>query len=187
MKSVIAVLAGIALLVLTGCSDDNNGIGPNPKWTWNRHTIAPSAPLEWDHLAASYDGQTVYAAGFETYMYVSRNGGDTWSTHAPGGEWSCLAVSRDGQNAIGGFMNTHLYQSKDFGSTWEVVPIEGSDNLWASAASSADGSRLIAGVYRGDIYLSSDGGTSWTSHDPHRRHAGGRPDMVNGHLLRGRT
>jgi hypothetical protein len=120
-------------------------------------------------------------------IYVSADGGVTWTNVGANNYWQGVASSADGRKlsavssivvtrflAGGGeptvFGDGGVYVSTNSGATWKLsnAPL----NTWSCIASSADGSKLIAAAtkdqgggpgFSGDglIYSSTDSGESW--------------------------
>src|SRR5262245_21950824 len=79
-------------------------------------TLAP--PLNWQCLAASGDGRTLFAGEDGGLIYSSTNSGGTWtSTSAPVNMWYSLACSVDGSVIIASSV-LQVYVSTNSGSGW---------------------------------------------------------------------
>jgi photosystem II stability/assembly factor-like uncharacterized protein len=122
-------------------------------------------------LACSADGMTV--AGIDPngiLLWMSLDGGLTWTVRSPERQWKAVASSADGTRWIAAADNGlagPLYLSTDSGTTWQEVP-PGPFDRWAAVASSADGSRLVAAARQGDfvgqvgsVWMSMDAGATW--------------------------
>jgi hypothetical protein len=152
-------------------------VSTNTGATWIT-TTAPTTP--WTAVACSADGTKIVAAGFNSPVFASTNGGASWTprslTFGGGGYGPSIACSTDGMRLIAASGNSGdpLYISSDFGMTW--TPASALYNSgWEAVASSADGTTLMAAGGHSDISsildepmesaicLSSDGGMTWTT------------------------
>jgi photosystem II stability/assembly factor-like uncharacterized protein len=116
--------------------------------------------LDWLH---------VYAVTDDGYVYLSQDGGVTWTaklTSAVNELWDIEAISygsRAGSVWVVGDSNT-IYFSEDYGEGWSAItgPTAGAgDNLLALALC-PDGT-VIIGNDAGEVYGSYDDGLSWTT------------------------
>jgi photosystem II stability/assembly factor-like uncharacterized protein len=139
----------------------------------------------WISLAMSRDGNRILAGtcvkqvlgGFLSYddLYISSDGGVTWTPHKIGGSrsWVSVAISGDGEHmaAVGDrWFGGSIFTSSDGGSSWVEQKSAGS-RLWSSITESEDGSRLAA-CSMSELYFSNDGGSTWNK----------QPDLESGHF-----
>ncbi len=123
------------------------------------------ATLSWNGTGMSGDGKyrTVIAANAP--VYVSADGGKTWTPAKIDGSASCVDVSYYGTDQIVGTSDGKLYGSHDYGQTWEEydLPLPGGSSRirWSSTAISDDGQLIMATDATGYIWQSYDWGDSW--------------------------
>jgi hypothetical protein len=88
-------------------------------------------------------------------IYLSKDGGNTWSEDVPAGytgeEWRISSLSDDGNTMLIGYGNNttegRLFLSNNMGSSWtETQPAGNIDRLWYAGVLSADGYTLLAGA-----------------------------------------
>ena len=142
--------------------------------TWNAMQVSPPPGAAWlvDAIHCSADGQEVVVATATT-LYLSSNGGSTWTVKAnPGGASSIFraALSRNGSNLcflgyVGG--TTKWVFSSDFGETWTIANygMTGS-NLNSLRYSVADSNLVVAAFgYKNTndgLWLSFNNASTWT-------------------------
>jgi hypothetical protein len=123
--------------------------------TWSL-TGAPTTNY-WLSLAASADGNTLYAAAWydmqndRVCIFASTNSGTTWYAAGPlKAPWYSIAGSDDGTKLVAGTYPGYLYISTDSGSDWVATRAPSAN--WSAVASSSDGTQLVAAQYPGGIY-----------------------------------
>ncbi len=119
----------------------------------------------WSGLAASADGQRLYGAVHNDYIYTSADGGATWSKLEASGlrGWRSVACSSDGVRVIAGVAKSgfgKLYRSDDSGASWTELTNAG-DSGWWRVSSSADGTKLLASN-DAQVKVSVNSGTTWS-------------------------
>ena len=137
----------------------------------------------WDSVAVSEDGQKIAASSYiynsssqqyeNCYIYISEDGGSTWSQKDPagsaGGKYlSAVAIDADGAKMVASANNDYVYTSSDSGTIWTKREPAGAGvtKPWLQVSISADGSKMAAcSDETGYIYMSSDGGATWTTCD----------------------
>jgi hypothetical protein len=116
-----------------------------------------------------------YQAG--GYIYISIDGGATWTQKGSAQVWSAVASTADGSKLVAAVDGVpgDIYTSSDGGNSWTANSVDLSNNhSWSSVAISDNGNILFATDYRiadalhsppttGYIYSSTDGGTTWSS------------------------
>ncbi|HRN96149.1 MAG TPA: LysM peptidoglycan-binding domain-containing protein, partial [Candidatus Levybacteria bacterium] len=121
----------------------------------------------------SSDGQTILVGTFdEGTLYLSTDGGDTWSvtngthTHIV---WGTSAMSDNGQimiAAVGSFGQGPVYLSTDSGSSWtRVLPDDTTNHDWKWLAMSDNGATIVIAGNSG-VFYSKDTGSTWSQTDP---------------------
>lgn len=126
----------------------------------------------WRSVASSADGERLVASASllagdssSRCVYISTNGGSTWSSNNPYGGY--IALSADGTKLFDstGYPSNAFYFSTNFGGTWRdgSVPVSSVAN-WYAVASSADGTKLA--VTASDlpaVFTSTNAGMDWQS------------------------
>lgn len=120
----------------------------------------------WGRIAVSADGKKVAAAPEWGPIYLSVDGGTTWSTNngSPSNYWGGIACSADGTKLVASGLsltNTALiYTSQDSGQTWTQTSAPDGP-YYVSIACSADGTKMVAVAELGAVYTSQDSGSNW--------------------------
>ncbi len=113
----------------------------------------------WTGLAVSANGMTMAALGLEqwgAYIYVSIDGGVSWTARRGLDGWSDIACSADGRKIIASDYLGQLHLSSDAGLSWAARE---SNRAWTKVGSSADGTILYAAAE--GFYRSLDSGLTW--------------------------
>ena len=127
---------------------------------WNQITAAGSR--DWNTLATTRSGNTIFAAVTNGYIYESIDSGSNWVVaFEQAKNWSDIAISGDGSKIIATTFGQGVYASIDGGSTW-VQKSFGTEN-WSSVTISNDGSKVVAVQSGGYILTSTDLGFTWTA------------------------
>lgn len=119
-------------------------------------------------VACSADGMTAVACRWLSSVYVTSDGGATWTERTiPGASGIQNAdCSSDGTKIVAADrVSGFIYTSTDSGATWSQRAFSAD---WSDVTSSADGTKLAATVSGGQIYTSSDSGATWTARDSAR-------------------
>ena len=176
--SVVAgVISAIGVVMLQSAAPVSAG-------TWGAVTVSGlTASQQIVDVDVSDDGQVVAIVGQYNYVYVSRNGGSTWSKPASVNpstrDWIGVDVSPDGTKivaAYNGYLSPSagdggVWVSTDSGVTWtDKSPTDGLATYFrlSDVAMSNDGQTLMAcgDVYNsgntGYIWVSTNGGASWS-------------------------
>jgi hypothetical protein len=131
--------------------------------TWTQ-TSAPNIP--WFSVVCSADGTTLVAAaaGF-SQIYVSKDGGEAWTTGSPAAAWTAVVSSADGYRVVATTTDGAVYTLPYLGP-WRMA--DANPNEWNSVAYSADGTKAVAvssySYYSGGeglIYTSTNSGATW--------------------------
>jgi hypothetical protein len=123
--------------------------------TWKER----SGPGEqtWGAVAISGNGQTMLAGAKNGVLWISRNGGDSWTQGLADAsrKWNSVAMSKDGKVMAAGTEEAFgpaptytpipgkMWTSNDFGVTWVERTSAGVGN-WADICFSADAQRIFA-------------------------------------------
>lgn len=109
-------------------------------------------------LGASSDGATLIA-GTGNGLFVSRNGGASWSAPQPNGTWGAAAASANGSVLVAGLISGAggLNVSTDGGASWTQRAAQS----WQSVAVSGDGTTIIGAVGYG-VLVSYNGGANFS-------------------------
>jgi photosystem II stability/assembly factor-like uncharacterized protein len=125
--------------------------------TWEEARPAGLPDLDVHGFAAAPDGR-LYAAVADQGLYVSRDGGETFSrvsSEVGGGVYGLVAGP--GGRLLAADPERGILRSADGGSTWSVALAAPAIGL---AASPSDPDRVLAAGTR--LWRSSDGGASWS-------------------------
>jgi photosystem II stability/assembly factor-like uncharacterized protein len=141
--------------------------GRQPAGTPAQHTstIASSPTFEFTGAAVSDDGQTIVIVPAIKSIFVSRDGGTTFTAKPIARPWLGVAISASGQRISAVIAGGEIYSSNDYGENWSIasVPLA----FWTSIASDNSGQNLVAcalqllTVSNTTIYVSADGGSTW--------------------------
>ena len=111
----------------------------------------------WVDTYISADGGVI--AGISDFIYISVDGGATWSTTGPSGKnWTSIAGTSNGVTLVASENSGGFYQSIDSGQTWNLIASPGAFN---SLAIAEDSSSLVASQSSSHLFRSVDGGTTW--------------------------
>ena len=114
------------------------------------------------------DPQRLYGA-FQGQLYVTQDGGQTWSTTEGAGLpwqagfcWGVPCLTADTQNADKLYAGTAvgLYYSQDAGQTWQLLT-DAPGMISSVGISPQDNQQLIAYTEQLGVAISEDGGQSW--------------------------
>lgn len=131
--------------------------------TW-ASTVPNGGEFLWS-VASSADGTRLVVGSVTDKIYVSTDGGTTWTARLSGGGWQAVAMSADGMRIYAAKNGSFIYVSSDGGTTWNALNISAS---WNGMFASADGQRIVAAAYGGLIYTSTDAGSTWVSRESAR-------------------
>ena len=90
-------------------------------------------------------------------LYVSNNGGITWTARDSNRYWSGVTMSADGSIMAAIVQDGQIYTSSDEGVTWTA---RDSSRYWTGIDSTADGTTLYA-VAGANLYRSTNSGVTW--------------------------
>ncbi len=120
---------------------------------------------EWTKVDVSNDGNNMIAScNYDGYIYISNNGGQSWTeiTAAGPGAWTTVSVSGDGTKYLAAGDYDYVLVSDDAFSSWTQID-ELSAQTWIGSDINYDGSNmLVFESSSGKIYTSLDSGVNWT-------------------------
>jgi photosystem II stability/assembly factor-like uncharacterized protein len=133
---------------------------------WTEVKPGGDTDLSWNNAGAmSSDGQKMVAGVSNGRLYLSDNGGDTWTETQPAGDmnanWIAAAMSSDGETILVGAYGTGLYLSTNGGDSWTNVGAGTGATNWYSSTISDDDQVLMAGTQNEGVFISSDNGDNW--------------------------
>lgn len=155
--------------------------GASASATWTPINTSPSTAgaTQAYGLAVSENGMNMAVAMSYGYVWVSSDGGATWSTpqiadmNSATRNWRYVAMSPDGLTVIAIGIDL-MWRSADGGVTWtDVNPGLHSVPQFFDVAISDDGRYVLVCMSAhtngtGKLYLSTDGGVNWTLNGPDR-------------------
>ncbi len=103
------------------------------------------------------------------YIWISYDGGETWTRKASGLGWGVISSSRDGLKLVATPADAgsagYIYNSLDGGSTWAQHPIGTISQNWKTTSSSFNGSVFYLACYDAgsQIFRSADSGATWAA------------------------
>lgn len=122
----------------------------------------------WNEVATSADGNYVAVTTIDNpptqsgTLFVSNDGGATWTVKITSKRWVSVGVSNSGQKMIACAQSgDYVYISTDYGVTWNQNSALGSNN-WTVAKVSGDGSLYVA-CFSSAVRTSTDG-INWNSY-----------------------
>jgi surface protein len=131
--------------------------------SWN---VIPDFGSTYGFPSMSDDGQIILVAAYHTqFLWISTNGGSTWSNYYPltfpQKLWQGTDMSSDGQYMVA-ISSSQIWTSNDTGVTWVQKTSLGSNH--AGVKISGDGSTLMLinqPTVSEYIWMSRDGGSTW--------------------------
>lgn len=134
--------------------------------TWTQLTGAGNR--QWYSFSLSKTGKYICACVYKGDVYVSTDGGDSWSAKVLTGNWNGTSVSEDGKVMMAVSENAgsragQIWISKDYGNTWSQLSNAPVINH-PRARTSKDGRKIITydqsnSPYK--VYLSTNYGNTW--------------------------
>jgi hypothetical protein len=113
------------------------------------------------------EDRTLFAGLEEHSVYISTDGGDTWSAHGLAGR-SVNALVGVGAARLVAATDRGLFVSADGGARWEAAA---GPEAAVLAFTHGAGERLIAGTFQMGMLLSENGGLGWMEAAPLAAHA----------------
>lgn len=138
--------------------------------TWSETQPAGDTNQSWTPSAISSDGQKMIVGNQGGGLYISSNGGISWSSANPTEfepTWYVTSMSANGQTILAGVYGGRLYLSTNGGSSWsETRPRGDNDVLWLTSSMSSDGEVMLVSNESGRLYRTTNGGDSWSEIRP---------------------
>ena len=155
------------MLIAVDGSPDGGYIYTRRNGVWNTEEGA-GKKIWGGAVAINSDGSILIvvsrgSATVNSYFYISRDFGFTWSQGPPAGNynaWNAFSSSYDGKKLIAANYNEYVYTSVDSGVSWKrhITPGKGS---WMGSTMSSDGKYLSVISTGGYIWTSNDSGATW--------------------------
>ena len=154
----------IASLTLTNIGTQ----APDDTLLLDNVSLVPPQIKSYIAVASSVDGYNLVTAdtGGGTnggLLYVSGDGGNSWTGRAVSNRWVGVACSQDGGVIAATVNNGPIYVSTDFGITWNVRATNLGPQAWSGLALSADGLQMAAVANGGRLYTSANAGQTWVT------------------------
>jgi len=134
-----------------------------PAWT------ASTMPARtWHWVASNPAGDVLAAANIPGEIYISTDGGTTWTPGAglPAAQsWISVDMTPTASRMVAVAFTGAMYQSVDRGATWTRIDQAFNPTgvlEYESVTISDDGQRIVAAVLNGSIYTSADAGATFT-------------------------
>lgn len=124
----------------------------------------------WRDVAIDNDGSNLIAANYGGGLFISTDGGGSWTETQPSGEgnlfWFATASNSSGSTLVAAVSHGRMYITTNGGSNWtETQPAGAADKYWVGIACDDDCSTILAISYNaadeGNVYLSTDTGGTW--------------------------
>lgn len=123
----------------------------------------------WLGLAVSNDGSRIYALANTGTLYLSSDGGTTWTTKAVAGSTGISTDATGKRVLMSTGANGKVLISNDYGATFTSVAVGTSTTqkrTVSQQAVSSDGQTMTVTGVEGSgtqVFISRDGGTTWTA------------------------
>ncbi len=170
MRNFLRSAAGFLSLLIVLFS-----VNPAYAVTWEETQPAGDTTKSWTPVALSSDGQIMMAGVQNGRLYISKNGGTSWSETQPFvGEddfadwsWYPISMSSNGQVIVAGILNGRIYLSTNGADSWSEIQPGGDDDFdWYTISMSSNGQTILVGDHSGRLYRSTNTGSSWTEVQP---------------------
>ena len=149
-----------AKLVATDQLDAYTSIDSGVTWTKLARFTPPLTLIL--SVAISADGSRLAATNYQGLIYISNDGGATWTDRAASRNWSSITMSADGNKMAAVDSGGKIHTSADGGITW-TERLSDASRSWVGVTSSADGNTLLAAAFSDYLYVSHDAGATWTA------------------------
>lgn len=131
--------------------------------SWQTFPAPVSNQCGYYGIALSGNGNQIFVARYDGYIYKTSDNGTTWTqlTGAGSRYWKGFSVSPGGNTIVASAHNDFAYYSTNGGINWTKAsgPIS---SYWQTAALDPTGRVMAVASANGDIYVSVDFGATWT-------------------------
>jgi photosystem II stability/assembly factor-like uncharacterized protein len=131
--------------------------------SWQTFPAPVSNQCGYYGIALSSNGNQIFVARYNGYIYRTTDSGVTWTqlTGAGSRYWKGFAISPDGNTIVASAHNDFAYYSTNGGTNWSKAsgPIS---SYWQTAALDPTGRVMAVASANGEIYVSVDSGSTWT-------------------------
>jgi len=124
--------------------------------------IVSANETPWSSCAVSSNSQKAIATSTTGLIYISTNGGNSWSVrsiHSGNIKRRAIVASENGTQIFSAIYGGKIEYSSDSGNTWSVA-LNVTQN-WIAIAASTNLQKIYALGYQGFIYQSVDSGATW--------------------------
>jgi len=141
--------------------------------TWEETQPGGDTIKSWASSAMSSDGEIMIVGNQDGGIYISTNGGGSWTDTDPGifppdnYNWYTLAMSSNGQTILAGTYSDRVFLTTDGGDNWsETQPAGDIGANWITSSMSSDGEVMLASIEDVGVYMTTDGGDNWSETQP---------------------
>jgi len=115
------------------------------------------------NIAGSSTLQTLIMSTYGGPVYISLNGGSSWTTVSAKGVngFPAVTCTPDGNTMYIACEGGGVYKSSNSGMLWSETLIPISGQAWRSITCSSDAKYVLAVSYNMGVYVSTDSGASW--------------------------
>jgi photosystem II stability/assembly factor-like uncharacterized protein/phage baseplate assembly protein W len=125
--------------------------------------------VQWACASCSSDGKVIYAGSSGASLYVSTNGGTSWTDVSPVAAqvWTGVACSADGSHVVVTSSYGKVWASSDYGDTWTEVKTA---SYYHAPACDSTGEIVVIGLdytpLYSKVYRSTNQGGAWSDITP---------------------
>jgi len=118
--------------------------------------ILPKA--QWSSVSIDSTGNNMVVCSLDGYIYISNNGGISWTSCSPNNNlsWSCVKISLNANVIFACAVYGSIYYTSNNGSTWNTTNPSNLTLNWACIDCNNDASFVCASVDGGNIYTLSN-------------------------------
>lgn len=159
IRSIVTSLDGSTIIAIAFGSI-NISFDKGTTWITGPHA---GINTNYFNIAGSSTLQTLIMSTYGGPVYISLNGGSSWSTVSAQGVYGYAAVTctPDGNTMYVACEGGGVFKSSNSGTVWSrtLIPISG--HAWRSITCSSNAKYVLAVSYNMGVYVSTDSGTSW--------------------------